>query len=86
MSLRASRRYPGDWENEMNSKFITVVALVAAFAMPAVAHPVQATMHSTHGATVQSSHGALAHSTHGATVSHGGSAVISHGGSNVKTH
>ena len=71
----------------MNSKFITVVALVAAFAMPAVARPVQATIHSTHGATVQtshgamahSSHGALAHSTHGATVSHGGSAL-------VKTH
>jgi hypothetical protein len=71
----------------MNSKFITVVALVAAFAMPAVARPVQATIHATHGATVQSSHGALVHSSHGAMahISHG--ATVSHGGAAlVKTH
>jgi hypothetical protein len=55
----------------MNSKFITVVALVAAFAMPAVAGPHVAVTHSTHGA--------LAHSTHGATISHSGAAL-------TKTH
>ena len=42
----------------MHSKIIIVVALVAAFAMPAVA-------------AVQAPHGATIHSTHGATVSHG---------------
>jgi hypothetical protein len=63
----------------MNSNFIAVVAIAAAFAMPTIARPVQATIHATHGATTHSTHGALAHSTHGATVSHGGAAL-------TKTH
>jgi hypothetical protein len=95
ISLRANRRYPGDWENEMISKFITAVALVAAFAMPAVARPVQATVNSTHGAMSHSSHGALSHSSHGAMShsSHGAmshsshGATLSHGGGALtKTH
>jgi hypothetical protein len=72
-SLRASRRYPGDWENEMNSKFIAAVAVAVAFTMPAMAsmthagtQVTRATAHSTHGATAHSTHGAMAHGTHGA--------------------
>jgi hypothetical protein len=75
----------------MNSKFITVVALVAAFAMPAVAGPRVgavspglahsthsthgAAAHESHGAMVQGSKGAMATKTHGASLSHGGAAI-----------
>jgi hypothetical protein len=67
----------------MTTKFITALALAAAFAMPAVAHPVQASVHSTHGALAHSSHGAMAHSSHGAMAHSSHGATLSHSGAAI---
>jgi hypothetical protein len=76
-SLLAGRRYPGDWENQMNSKFIAAVAVTVALTMPAMAGVKCAVSSTSHAACTSTTppHGTLAHSTQGATVSHGGSAI-----------